>query len=267
MNLRTIVVRKIEEIPPKDWLAVFPHVLENYYFFKTLDESSIDQFSLSYIMVYDGDTPIGATSCFLMRFPLHITVTGFLRKFYEGLNKIFHDLLTPRVLMCGLPMGQGRIGVRGEPARVIEVIRVALDEIASREKASLIIFKDFVAAYDSLLAPLTKRGFSKIESLPSTGMKISWKSFDEYLKSLSRVSRDGLKRKYKKTDAAVKIECEELGALDESTVSEVYGLYMQTFIKLDMGFEKLTPEFFRHVSVNMPREVKYFLWRIDGKLV
>ena len=40
-GLKIKVVRKIEEIPPQDWLHVFPKVIENYYFFKTLDESAL----------------------------------------------------------------------------------------------------------------------------------------------------------------------------------------------------------------------------------
>ncbi len=34
-----------------------------------------------------------------------------------------------------------------------------------------------------------------------------------------------------------------------------------------MGLEKLTPDFFRIAPRNMPGEVKFFLWRIEGKMV
>ena len=77
------IVRKIEEISPQDWAKVFPPALENYYFFKTLDESTFPQFSFFYILVYDNDVPVGAASCFIMDFPLDIAVDGIFKKFTD----------------------------------------------------------------------------------------------------------------------------------------------------------------------------------------
>ena len=33
-----------------------------------------------------------------------------------------------------------------------------------------------------------------------------------------------------------------------------------------MGFELLPMDFFRRISKNMPKETKFFLWKLDGKL-
>jgi predicted N-acyltransferase len=266
-SLKAKVVRKIAEIPPQDWNSVFPPVLENYYFFKTLDESNFEQFSFFYIMAYDNNSPVGATSCFLMRFALDMTAQGPLKFIFNCLKKFLPNILSPKVLMCGLPMGAGRIGISGDSENVMELIYNCMEEIAQAEKASMIIFKDFSKSYDGILRPLAKKGFSKIESLPSTDMEINFTNFNDYLKTLSRSSREGLKRNFKKVDNKIKIDLEVTDVLEDVVLAEVHRLYLQTYKKQDIGLEKVPMVFFKNISRNMPKETKYFLWRIEAKLV
>ena len=65
-HLEVRITKRIEEMPRQDWEQVFPKVLENYDFFRTLDESDFPQFSFFYILAYDQGRPVGATSCFLI---------------------------------------------------------------------------------------------------------------------------------------------------------------------------------------------------------
>jgi len=266
-NLTIKLTRKIEEIPFEDWNKVYPKVLENYHFFKTLDEANFEQFSFYYIIIYEQDTPVAATSIFSMHFALDMMVKGLLKVFLNFIKKLTPNLLSPKVLICGLPMGPGRIGITGEPRPLIQKICAVLEELAKKEKAAMIIFKDFTAVYDDILKVLLKRGYHKIESIPLAKMPINFSSFADYLKTLSPVSRSGLKRNLKKADQSVKIDLEITDALDENTLPKVYELYLETYRRQDLGLEKLPIDFFRIISKNMPNEVKYFLWRIEGKIV
>ncbi|MBP7216345.1 MAG: GNAT family N-acetyltransferase [Candidatus Omnitrophica bacterium] len=269
-TLEAKVFQKIAEIPVGDWMSVFPDVLENYYLFKTLDESGFDQFTFSYIMIYDGATPVAAAACFLMNFPLDITVQGVFKKVLDTIKMIWPGVLSPKVLMCGLPMGQGRIGIAPdvEVKAVFSKLMRCLEGIAKEKKAMLINIKDLnienVSKFDQ---SLRAHGFVKIESLPSTDMQVAFPNFDEYLKTLSRVSRDGLKRKFKKVDGKVPISLEIVDTLDDAALSEVYPLYQQTLEKLDMGMERVPKAFFRQIAINMPQQTKYFLWKIEGNVV
>ena len=265
--LTTKVVSRIEEIPVQDWESVFPKVTENYYLFKSLDESHLEQFSFYYIIAYDNAIAVAATSCFLMRFPFDMTVHGPLKTFLSFIKKLMPNILCPKVLICGLPMGQGRIGIAKDCPGAMEAICAGMEKIAKEQKAEMFLYKDFNATYDALFSPLLKKGFSRVESLPSTDMAITFSSFDDYLKKLSQTSRENLKRKLKKADSQVKIDLEVTDTLSDELLPDVYGLYLQTFDKQDMGLEKLTMDFFRRTSANMPQQVKYFLWRIEGKLV
>ncbi|MDD5431668.1 MAG: GNAT family N-acetyltransferase [Candidatus Omnitrophica bacterium] len=266
-ELKIKIVNKIKEIPRQDWEKVFPRVLENYNFFKTLDDSNFPQFSFFYIMVYEKEKPVGATSCFIMNFPLDIAVEGAFKKTLNFIKRFSPSFLSPKILICGLPMGQGRIGIAGDPKRVIPAICKGMEQIAQKKKIGIIAFKDFVSDYKKMLDISLDRGFLKIHSLPSTDMDITFSSFDHYLKSLSSVSRSGLKRKFKEIDGKVKIDLEIKNILGDDTLKEVHALYLQTYEKQDLGLEKLTVDFFRNVSKNMPDETKFFLWKMDNKLV
>ncbi len=266
-GLKIKIVRKIEEISAQDWHRAFPNAVENYYFFKTLDESNLPQFSFFYILVYDNDTPVGATGCFIMDFPLDIAVSGKFKKITNLVKSFSPHILSPRILICGLPMGQGRIGIAAEPGMTIKAIYKAMEQIARQEKADIIAFKDFSLSYRKVLDKCLDEGFFRIDSLPSTDMDIHFASFDEYLKTLSSVSRSGLKRKFKKIDGKVKIDLEITNKLEDSSLGEVYSLYLQTYQRQEMGLEKLTRDFFKNISKNMSDETRFFLWRIDKRIV
>ena len=268
MGLRTQVVRRIEEVRPQDWLRIYPPVLESYHFFKSLDESHFEQFRFYYILVFDRDDLVGLAPSFLMNYPLETTVQGTLRKFLAGIQKIFPGLLNLRALICGLPMGPGRVGICGENrVGVLKAILESMDQIAGKEKIPIMALKDFDRKDADLLDPLQQEGFYKFMSLPNTELGISFKSFDQYLETLSSASRYDLRRKFKKVDGHVKMELEVSSQLNESTLREVHGLYLQTSSRSEIQFENVPPDFFENVSKNMPRETKYFLWRIDKKLV
>jgi len=252
-NLKTKIFRKIRQIPRQDWDAVFPDVLEGYDFLASLDDSPFPQFSFYYLMVYDGDVPVGAASCFTMRFSFDMTVQGALKKILGILKRVVPLILEHKVLMCGMPMAQGRLGIAGNPESVIKAIITGLEDVARREKASILILKDFSKEYSALFDPLLRQGFTRIESLPSTDMEINFKSFDEYLDTLSPVSRSGLRRKFKKADTGGKIDLEVVDSMTDSDISEAHGLYLQTLNKHeDISVEELPEEFFKNIAKNMP---------------
>ncbi len=266
-TLRTRVVKKITQIPVEDWNRVYPDVLEGYNFYKTLDGSGLDQFSLFYIAVYDRKTPVAVTSCFIMNYPLDTSINGPLRRVTNSIKKLMPNIFSLKAVICGMPMGQGKIGLIGDPDAVMKVISRRIEQIAKKKKAPIIAFKDFDQAHTKILDPLQGKGFAKFDSLPTTILNVWYKDFEEYMMTLSSASRYDLRRKFKRVDGHVNLDFKIVDAIDEAELQEVYKLYLDIVAKHDMGFELLPMEFFRKLPVNMPGHTKYFLWRIDGKLV
>lgn len=136
---------------------------------------------------------------------------------------------------------------------------------AAKEQASFLIFKDFPDAYSDFLSPLLKHGFHKIESYPAVELDIHFRSFDEYLTSLSKSTRKDIRRKFKDIDCRPAIKTEvrhELGPY----LDEAYQLYLETFQKGTVRFGEIPREFFQNIPKHMPEQTRYFLWFIRGKL-
>ena len=268
LSLRTRVTSRISDIPADDWNKVFPDVLEGYDFYKTLDESNLEQFSLCYIMVYDRNKPVGATTCFVMNYSLDTTISGPLRRISNSIKKLMPNIFSLKVVVCGMPIGQGRIGMAAHREDVVlRAILRRMERIARKNKAVITAFKDFDHSGTRFLDPLQREGFTKFDSLPSTELNVWFKDFEEYLMTLSAASRYDLRRKFKKVDNKIPLDMQIVTALDDNTLKDVYKLYLDIVEKHDMGFELLTIDFFRILPKNMPDRTKFFLWRIDGKLV
>ena len=209
---------------------------------------------------------MGATSCFFMNYPLDTTVQGALKNISFAIKKVFPNAFNLKALICGLPMGRGRIGILGDPDRIIKAIAERMERLAEEEGIQIIAFKDFGSEQTQALDQLQEEGFSKFESLPTTEMDLCFKTFDEYLKTLSGATRYDLKRKFKKVDGRIKIDFEISSELN-GELDAAYDLYLQTEAKGDNQFEKIPKRFFEKVSEHMPGQTKYFLWHINHKLV
>ena len=267
LTLKTRVARKITEIPADDWNKVYPDILESYNFYKTLDEAGLGQFTLFYIVVYVRKNPVAATACFLVNYPLDTSISGPLRRVTNSIKKVMPNIFSLKAVICGAPMNQGKIGIAGDADTIMKAILRRMEQIAKKNKAPIVAFKDFDQTHTKILDPLQKAGFSKFDSLPTTILNVWFKDFEEYLMTLSSASRYDLRRKFRKVDGHVKIYLEIVDALEGGALHEVYKLYLDIVAKHDMNFELLPIEFFKKISINMPGHAKFFLWRIDGKLV
>lgn len=267
-GLHAEIITDIARISPEAWAKVYPQVLESYYFFKTLQESGLEQFEWHYILIYEAKELVGIAPCFIMHYPLDTTVQGPLKFLCLKIKKRFPHFMELKALVGGLPMGQGRIGVARNPQAVVRAICKAMESLAASRKISILAFKDIGLQECEWLDALQTEGYYKFESMPSTEMAVPYRSFDEYVKTLNRASRDGLKRKLKKIDRATPLPMEIHERLSDDDLDQVHALYTQTLLSHgEMSFEIMTKDFFRRISDNMPDQTRYFLWRLDGRIV
>jgi predicted N-acyltransferase len=201
-------------------------------------------------------------------YSLDTTIQGPLRKFLLTFDRIFPNVIRLKTLMCGLPTGRGRVGIAGDPDRVMRAIYRAMEEqIAEKERVALIIFKDFEAVYEKDLACLADFGFYRFEGLPSTEMNLAFGDFEDYLKTLSYASRYDLRRKFRNVAKKPPLEFEAVSSISGKLLDEAHALYLQTVRRHELGFEVLPKEFFVNIAKRMPQEARFFLWRLHGKLV
>jgi predicted N-acyltransferase len=262
------VFRKISDIPESHWSGIFSEAPLSYPFLKTLDSLNFPQFDFYYVMFYDGPEPQAATTLFLMKdFHLDMAVSGALKYFIRLLRKIFPRFLCERVLFCGLIYCIGKIGIKENPQGAMEALVGAMEGLAKKEKAGALVFKDFDASYGPIFEPLFSRGFVRMKSFPNAVLKINFDSFEAYLKTLSPSSRQGFRRKLKKISANPPFDFEITDTVSPELSAQMHGLYLETMRHAEVEFEELPRDYFSAFSRSMPGRVKYFLWRLNGKLI
>lgn len=265
-GLEVRIIHTIEQINSRDWYRTFPETLESYFFYKTVEESESEYFSFYYIGVYSKGELLAVAPAFLMNYSLDTTIQGFLKRITSALNKILPGMFSLKVLMCGSPASEGEIGLPQEHRiEAFAALLRGLEELARKEHALGIAFKDFSDKYSSLLDPLVKQGFCKMNGYPSVKIDLHFKSFEEYLLNLGRSTRKSLRRKFRNLARLPKVEREVTDSLG-AYLEEAHKLYLQTFDKSEVHFEEYSEEFLLKIAQNMPQETKYFLWRINGKL-
>ena len=205
---------------------------------------------------------------FFVRQNLVEGVPGKIRSILDRVRKVFPRFLTMRVLMVGCGAGTGDLGAcdeRDEPW-LADALQATLRIYAKRNKASLVVFKDFPANYRSALDRLLSSGYARMPSMPMTRLPLSYANWDEYFCTLSKATRKDLRRKFRKTERAPKIEMQVLNDVT-SLVDEIYPLYLAVHERSPLKFETLTKDYFSAVGQRMPDRARFLIWRQHGKIV
>jgi predicted N-acyltransferase len=266
-SFTTKLYKRIREVPRKDWDALLPDNVEDYDFLAALDDSNFRDITFYYVVIYEDSHAVGATCFFVMDFQFDMALKGWLNSISKRLKKIFPGILGVKIVFCGLPMGRGILGISKNKEEVLGLIVEEMEKLAEAHKAIAIVFKDFTADCQGFLSSLEKKSFRRISSMPSMVMNIDFDNFDAYLRSLSPSSREGFKRKLKKINQGPQFDLEVAEQVSPDVSRQMYDLYKQTADAAEMGFEELPADFFGSMSRNAAKSCKFFLWRLDGKLV
>jgi len=180
----------------------------------------------------------------------------------KTVRRLWPRFLKMRTLMVGCAAGEGHLAALS----VVDDLAVALPQLARQFKAKLIVMKEFPARYRAALSRLS--GFTRVPSMPMTGLDLDYASFDEYVANkVSKPSRKSIRRKLREADAAQpRIE---LQVVEDITpfVDEIYPLYLAVYDRSTLHFEKLTKEFLSTLGRRMADKVRFFIWRQDGKAI
>ena len=120
--------------------------------------------------------------------------------------------------------------------------------------------------YRSALETLLSNRYARIPSMPMTRLPLPYANWDEYFATLSKATRKDLRRKFRKTERAPKIEMEVVNDVSP-LVDEIYPLYLAVHERSPLKFETLTKDYFRAVGQRMPESAQFFIWRQNGKIV
>jgi Acetyltransferase (GNAT) domain len=266
----TARILKLSDVRDLDaWKRAFQDKCKDHRYYELIEQTLSNDFEYRYAVLEDSSGNVRAIQPLLfVRQNLIEGVRGFFRTIVDLVRKKFPRFLTMRVLMIGCAAGAGELDAANpENERwIAEALGSTLRDCARANRASLVVFKDFLSRYRGSLAILSEHNYARVPSMPMTRLALSFKNIDEYLGTLGYISRKSLRRKFRKTERAAKIDMEVVTDVSPF-VDEIYPLYLQVHERSPMKFENLSKEFFIGIAKEMPERARFFIWRIDGRIV
>ena len=263
------IVTRAELQDSQAWKRAFQDKYKDHRYYELVEQTLDNDFDFHYAVLEDSAGTVRAIQpIFFVRQNLVEGVPGKLRAMVDLVRKEFPRFLTMRVLMVGCAAGEGQLGacVREDESWVASALHACLKIYARQNRASLVVLKDFSARYRPTLENFSRNGYARVPSMPMTRLSLKHASFDDYLSTLGYITRKSLRRKFRKTERAAKIDMEVITDITPY-VDEIYPLYLQVHERSPMKFEHLSKDYFRSLSLQMPDRVRFFIWRIEGKII
>ena len=252
----------------KEWKTAFAGKCKDHRFYEIVEQTLDSQFEHSYLLLEDQAGQVRAIQPLF--FVQQNLVEGIpaLRGLVNAIRRRFPRFLTMRVLMVGNAAGEGHLSACAPDDEdwVANALLATLKTYAKQSKASLVVFKDFAAKYRHALRNFSAHGYTRVPSMPMTGLQLRYTDFAHYLSTLGASTRKDLRRKFRKTAAAPPISLEVVTDLTPY-VDEVYPLYLQVHERSPLKFERLTKEYLCSLGQRMPERARFFIWRQNGKAI
>lgn len=234
-----------------------------------LEDSGLSSFNFYYLVIYRDSQIVLIAPLFSADFNLDIAVEGLTSKVIRFIRKVFPRFLILKSIFCGSPFGEyGVLGIKRQVQTSPELIPLLLDglnDLATKTGSRLVIFKDFLKESSLFLDVLCRHGYSKTESFPAIFLNLNFSSFEGYLKSLGKSTRNNLNKKLKKAYSLANIEVKVVQDV-EDRMDQVVALYENTYQAGLTKFEHLNRRFFLQVSRYLYPHTRFFLYYVEGKL-
>ncbi len=262
------LVRGRELFESEAWREALASHCKDHRYYEIVEQTLHDGFEHYYLVLEDRTGRVRAVQPLFFLQQNLVEGVPALRSFVDFIRKMFPRFLTMRTMMVGCAAGEGHLGVcsPGDEKWTAEALHSVLGTVARQNEASLVVLKDFPSRYRDVMSGFAANGYSRVPSMPLTRRELNYADFEEFLGSLGKITRKGLRRKFRKAERAAKIELEVVTDITPC-IDQVYPLYLQVHDRSPLKFETLTREYFCRLSRDMPDRVRYFLWRQDGKII
>ncbi len=264
---RALVLSSVNDLPLPLREQMLAGQCRDHRYYAIVEQTLPEAFAYRYaVLEEEGSGAIALQPFFIVDQDITAGLPPGVKGVVASLRRPFPRALKLKIVMVGCAAGEGQLDVQAPWA--IDALREALETYARKEvRASMILFKDYPAEYRPALSRLLTHGYRRAPSMPGAAVTFEDSTFDDYVQNrLSRIYRKGLRRKFRDSErfGALSVEvCTEVDAIAE----ELHRLYLQTHDRSELKFEELTPDYFRELGRRMPERVRFFLWRMEGRLV
>jgi predicted N-acyltransferase len=223
-----------------------------------------------YVIFRDRDrAPLAAACLCLYQLDVGLLASGWGKVVVRIVKRVAPPLARVKLLYCGLPVAAGQSSLRFAAAADREEILRALDglllEIARREQAHCIVFRELTGEECQEVRALEDLGYTRADGSPANFATPAFRDFDHFCEGLKSRKRYPIKRSREKFAQAglrvVHVAGRE-GA-DRLYTHEVHRLFREV-IELQWRVEEPPAAFFRGLAAQLPDESLFtFIYQGD----
>jgi hypothetical protein len=265
-NLTCNYVPRLDGVSAAELGRLFPEPSITAPLLSLLQESGVDGFNLSGIVVLNDDAPILFLPLFETRFDLSAFVEGWVKKSLKLAGRLIPSVFRPRVLGVGLVEGEwSEIGIdpqidEGTLDAASTMAFGALQTRATELKSDMVALYNF-NQYGKLPGEAFKT-FNRVQYRSCARLSVDFNSMEEYLSRLSRAARKDLLRKMRVAP--------EVRIIRSRTISpfldRIYKLYRETVERSPMALGVHNRLFFEKICEKIP-DAEYTLYFVQEELV
>lgn len=265
-NLSWRYLSRLDVVSQAELSRLFPKSSSTAPFLSLLENSGVDGFNLSGIVVLQADVPVFLLPLFETRFDLSSFAEGWSKKLLHLAGGILPAIFKPTVLCVGSLVGEwSEIGI--DPSLDAATLDAAgamafgaLQTIASERKSNVVALYNF-NQYGRLPGAVCKT-FTQVDYRSCASLTINFSSMEEYLSRLSRGARKDLRRKMRSAAAVRVMRSRSIAPYLE----RIYTLYLATVARSPMAFGALNRSFFEKICETVPG-AEYTLYFVAEELV
>jgi predicted N-acyltransferase len=258
----------IEAIDRSAWNACFPGELEDWDYYRAVEQAGIADFRWRYLALYEDEVLIAAAVAFTTAYSLDTTVQGPGKRVTEQLRRWWPGLLDVRLYALGSPVAeQCHVGTTRQidPARrpaLLEQLLILARNDADQAGIGLLAVKDASHRDPQWLQVCQAAGLQSMPGLPSAELPIRFGSVDAYLGTLGKSTRKDLRRTLRGQGPRI-----EWRRTVEDLLPHMMALYEATLSRSDLTFERLPSEYFRQVLEYLDERAACVLYWVGDELV
>ena len=255
------VYRTSADVPSEIWRQVLSGHSKDRRYYEIIEETLAGQFDHAYLVMRDViGARLAVQPVFLAKQDILDGLPARLHALFAWPRRFFANWLQMGMLVAGCSAGDSALD--RQESWAVEMLIEALPVFAQQSGASIILLKDFPSLYRDDLKALKTHGYRRIPSMPGCTIDFNFRTFDDYRK---KVLGRNMRHKFNKIARMPPVSMEVVSDITP-IAAEIHALYMQTYRRSKMRFECLTPEYFARLGREMPESVRFFLWRVDGRL-
>ncbi len=255
----------IDSVPLSDWdegCRATPSCFLQPEFLRAL-ERTLPSGARAYHAIIRGEDRAVAACASLCLYPVDLLslASPAIRSRLGWARKLLPGLAEVKVLMCGLPFSAGQSNLAFAPhadrRHALEQLDLLLRQLARREGARIIVFKEFDQGELSDMDGLLRQGYFRGDSPAMYELEKSFADFGEYTSALKTHYRTNIKRAQRKfAGAGCRFErFTGLREIRQVYTPEVHRLYEAVAMNSKTRLEVLSHGFFLELARQLPEQL------------